>query len=199
MIAEALSVLLGQLNQYLDQLDGSASVDARPAVIGNVAQLDITEVSNALENHLVLTLVNVAEETTLKNGRNFTSRPNGVVDYHNTPLHVNLFLLFTANFRNYETSLKRLSQLMTFFQGKRTFTPINSPQKNTGRLADFSLTLDLLSLNFEEVNHLWGSLGGKQLPFAAYEGRLITLQDDRVLEGGGYIREIEVNGRDATV
>ncbi|HEY5603807.1 MAG TPA: DUF4255 domain-containing protein [Gammaproteobacteria bacterium] len=198
MVVDAVSLLLAQLNQYLHQLDGNPMGSANPAVMGNISQLDVPETATDLDNHLVLTLVNISEEATLKNGRTFTTNANGTVDYHNAPLHLNLFLLFTANYRNYETALKRLSQVMTFFQGKQKFTQANSPGPNITPLLDFSLTIDLLSLSFEEINHLWGSLGGKQLPFAAYRGRLITLRDRRVLEGGGNIREIEVSGRDAT-
>lgn len=197
MVVDAVALLLAQLNQYLHQEDGNPLGTPNPAVIGNIAQLDHPEVATDLDNHLVLSLVNVEEETTLKNGRTFTSEANGSVNYHNAPLHLNLFLLWTANYRNYETALKRLSQVMTFFQGKRKFTLANSPGVNVS-LLDFSLTMELLSLSLEEVNHLWGSLGGKQLPFAIYRGRLITLRDRRLLEGGGLIREIEVTGRDAT-
>ena len=55
--------------------------------------------------------------------------------------------------------------------------------------------MDLLSLGFEEINHLWGSLGGKQLPSAVYRGRLVTLRDRRTLGTGGDVREIQVVGR----
>lgn len=198
MVVEAVSLLLGQLNQYFHQLDGTPMSAADPAIMGNIAQLDVSEIATDLENHVVLTLVNVAEEVALKNGRSFTTHPNGIVEYHNAPLHLNLFLLFTANYRNYETALKRLSQVMTFFQGRQKFTPTNSPNPNITPLSDFSITVDLISLSFEEINHLWGSLGGKQLPFAAYRGRLITLHDQRILESGGNISQIEISGRDAT-
>jgi hypothetical protein len=145
-------------------------------------------------------LVNLEEETTLKNGNTFTREAGGVVHYHNAPLHVNLFLLFSANYRNYETALKRLTQVMTFFQGKQTFTLNNSPgaSQHVTLVAELSLTMDLLSLSFEDVNYLWGSLGGKQLPFVTYRGRLVTIRDRRVLEGGGHIQEIHVTGREAT-
>lgn len=197
-MVDAISLLLAQLNQFLHQEDGSLLGSPNPAVMGNIAQIDHPEVANDLDNHLVLSLVNVEEESTLKNGRAFTSEPNGSVSYHHLPLHLNLFLLWTANYRNYETALKRLSQVMVFFQGKKKFTPANSPMPNSP-LLDFSLTVELLSLSFEEVNHLWGSLGGKQFPFAAYRGRLVTLQDRRLLDSGGLIREIQVTGRDATL
>ena len=198
MIYEAISLLLNQINQYLHQQDGEPLGTADAVVMGNIAQLDVSEVATALENHVVLSLVNLEEEATLKNGRTSALQSNGSVSYFNPPLHINLFVLWTANYRNYETALKRLSQIMTFFQGKNKFTPSNSPGSGLPGLIEFSLTMELLSLSLEEVNHLWGVLGGKQLPFALYRGRLITLSDRRLLDGGGLIREIEVMERDTS-
>jgi hypothetical protein len=193
MLADAILLLLSQVNQHLPPEDGR-----NVAVMGNIAQVDIPEISAELNNHIVLSLVNLEEETTLKNGRTTSPGQNNNVGYVNPPLHINLFVLWTANYRNYETALKRLSQIMTFFQGKNKFTPANSPGSGFSSLLEFSLTMDFLSLNLEETNHLWGSLGGKQLPFAAYRGRLITLKDQRLLDGGGLIQEVNITGRDTT-
>lgn len=200
MVVKALLLLLAQLNQYIHHADRSPAGAEGIAVLGNIAQLDITEVSTALENHLVLTLVNVEEEKTLKNASAVSRDTNGGIGYQNPPLNLNLFLLFSSNYRNYETGLKRLSQTMTFFQGKQKFTNGNSPVggQDDAPIVDLSLTMDLLSLSFEEVNHLWGSLGGKQMPFVAYRGRLITLSDRRLLEGGAPVQKIDIIGREVT-
>lgn len=197
MIFEALTVLSHQLNAHLAHLDGPG---AQPQVLlGNIALLDRQEIATELENHLVLSLVKMEEERTLKNGKVHAPGPAGEVIYRNRPLHLNLFLLFTANYRNYGTGLRRLTQLLTYFQGKQKFTLANSPGAlPPTTIADFSLTMDLLSPTFEEVNHLWGFLGAKQLPFALYRGRLVALIDMPALDGGGVISEIDVRARDAT-
>lgn len=197
MLAEATSLLLDQLNQYLHQQDGNPPDSPDPAIWGNVAQLDNPEVSNELDNHLVLTLTNIEEEATLKTGPTAVHEPDGELLYRNPPLHLNLYLLFSANYGNYETALQRLAQLLTFFQGKQVFTTANSP--GAGRDVEphdeLSLSMNLLSLSFEEINHLWGSFGGRQLPFAVYRGRLVTLRDTRALGGGGEVLEVNVVGR----
>ena len=158
------------------------------------------EVATELENRIVLTLVNLEEERTLKNGRSsFAGVAPSDIAYRNRPIHLNLFVLFTANYRNYGTALRRLSQVLAFFQGKQKFTLANSPGAlPQPPLAEFSLTMDLLSPTFEQVNHLWGFLGAKQGASVLYRGRLVTISDDRVLAGGGRIREIDVLSRDAT-
>ena len=196
MIVEAMTLLLRQLNDYIAQVDGSAGAPTQ-AVWGNIAQLDRTEVATELDNHLVLSLVNLEEERALKNGRIATTLSSGDVGYTNRPFHLNLFLLFTANYRNYGTALRRLTQVLTFFQGKQKFTFDNSPGPNLpqGGIVDFSLAVDLLSLSFEEVNHLWGFLGTRQSPSAVFRGRLVVVSDQRLLETAARIQELEVIGR----
>ena len=200
MMTEALVLLLKQLNEYIVQGDGSGPGAPSQAVWGNVAQLDRQEVATELDNHVVLSLVNIEEERTLKNGRACANVGSNDVVYRNPPVHLNLFLLFAANYRNYGTALKRLAQVLAFFQGKQKFTIGNSPGAipPQSAITEFSLVMDLLSLNFEQVNHLWGCLGAKEMPFALYRGRLITISDQRILEGGGRIRDIELSSRDVT-
>lgn len=199
MMVEAMAMLLRQLNEYIAQVEGSAGAPSQ-AVQGNIAQLDRAEIATELDNHIVLSLVNIEEERTLKNGTTAFTTGSGDVAYRNRPIHLNLLLLFSANYRNYGTALRRLAQVLTFFQGKQKFTFANSPSPGPLQpaIADFSLAMDLLSLTFEEVNHLWGFLGTKEIPFALYRGRLVAISGQRLLETGGRIQDIEVAARDIT-
>lgn len=199
MIVEAMALLLRQLNDFITQNDGSAGAPTQ-VVWGNIAHLDRQEIATELDNHLVLSLVNLEEERALKNGRVSTTTSAGDVAYRNRPVHLNLFLLFTANYRNYGTALRRLTQVLTFFQGKQKFTFANSPGPNLpqGGIAEFSLVMDLLSLSFEEVNHLWGFLGTRESPFAMYRGRLVVIADQRLLETGARIQDLEITSRSVT-
>jgi hypothetical protein len=196
MIVDAMTLLLRQLNEYIGQADGTAGAPAQ-AVLGNIAQLDRTEVATDLDNHLVLTLVNIEEERALKNGRVASALAGGDLGYMNRPFYLNLFLLFTANYRIYATALRRLAQVLTFFQGKQQFTFGNSPSPNPPQsgIVDFSLSVDLLSLSFEEVNHLWGFLGARQGPSAVFKGRLVVVSDQRLLETAARIQDLDVVGR----
>lgn len=196
MPADALALVLDQLNRFILRDDGGGSSDTRPAIWGNVAQLDHPETALALENQLLLSLVNVQEEGALRNTPGAAVGPQGVT-YRHPPLHLNLFLLFSANYRNYETALKRLAQVLRFFQGRRVFTLASAPGAlpDPPPFEDLSLTVDLLSLSFEEINHLWGSLGGRQMPFALYRGRMVVLETPAARAEGGLVREVDVVGR----
>jgi len=200
MMVDALTLLLKQLNGHIAQADGSGAGAPAQALWGNVAQLDRQEIATELDNHIVLSLVNIEEERVLRNGQTFTSTGSDRGVYANRPLYLNLFLLFSANYRNYGTALKRLAQVLAFFQGKQKFTFANSPGavSPAAALAEFSLSMDLMSLTFEQVNHLWGYLGARQTPFALYRGRLVAIDDQRVLEGGGRVRELDITSRSMT-
>ncbi len=43
---------------------------------------------------------------------------------------------------------------------------------------ELKLNIELYTLTFEQINHLWGSLGGKQVPFAMYKVRLVRIQEN---------------------
>ncbi len=197
MISEALALLLAQLNQYLHLLDGTPPGSSDPAIAGNISQLENQTLSTDLENHVVLTLVNVAEESSLKNSVRAARLDANQTTYQHPPVFLNLSLLFSANYNNYTTAMRRIAQVVAFFQGKKTFSLANSPGAVTGVSPATELTLhvDLLSLTFEEVNYLWGSLGGKQLPFVLYHGRLLEIRDQRLLDSGGIVQQIDINGR----
>ena len=199
MMVEAVGLLVDQLNRYIAQADGDGPGAPVQVLWGNIAQLDRQEIATELDNHLVLSLVKIEEERVLRNSRTVAAGKAGEFILRNPPLHLNLFILFTANYRIYGTALRRLAQVLTFFQGKQKFTLANSPGSvPQAPIAEFQLVMDLLSLTFEEVNHLWGFLGAKQSPFALYRARLVALSDMPALDGGGVIREIDLTSRDAT-
>ena len=58
-----------------------------------------------------------------------------------------------------------------------------------------SLAMDLLSLSFEEVNQLWGFLGTRQAPSAIFRCRLVVVSDQRLLETGGRIQDVDIIAR----
>ena len=90
-------------------------------------------------------------------------------------------------------ALHRLSQVIEFFQGKFVFTLANSPSPRAvsdESLADLKLILDIHTLNFEQINDLWGSLGGKQVPFVIYRARLVQLRREAVMQAGPLIEQI---------
>lgn len=209
MISEAVAFLREELSRYIvaNQRDAdSPSTSLRPEdiMIGNVAALD-NDQEGKLKNKVLISLVNVEEESTLKNGKYYIKNPlNNGIEYLHSPVFLNLYLLFSATLPdaassdNYERALQRLSLIIQFFQSKKSFTIKNSHESSFARaidngfLGELRLLPELYTLTFEQINHLWGSLGGKQVPFVMYKVRLVKIEDPIAREAP-VIEEIREN------
>lgn len=183
-MVQPLRHIIALLNQYLKQADGVAAGSPDLAKLGNIARWEEQGTDQSLENHVVATLVNIQEESALRNGQVAFKESSGSVTYRPRPLHVNAYLLFTALFRDYDTSLRRLEQVMTFFQQQNRFNTRNA----TGSApdTDYDVTVEFSSLTFEQVNYLWGNLGGKIMPCVMYKARLMII-DGRLPMGSGTV------------
>jgi len=200
MIGNAMILLREELSAYM-----SAQGDPANVVIDNIGLYD-TDNGDNLADSIVITVVNIEEESTLKNGKQFSKWPDGMARYENRPVFLNLYVLFTVNFpggvppnNGYVQALKRLSLVIEFFQGKNVFTPATSTVPLPPELSDLSdpdvaqlkLNLELYTLTFEQINHLWGSLGGRQIPFAMYKVRLVSISERSIRREVPLIEEIE--------
>jgi hypothetical protein len=156
-----------------------------------------------LHGNVVLTLVNVEEESALKNRKLPRYQEGDKVLIENPPVYLNLYLLFTACWpANYDNAIKRLGHVVSFFQHRNQFSLKNATHFADGvdpddeDLAEMRLVLDLYTMTFEQINHLWGSLGGKQSPFAMYKARLTSVRYRQPKGSGPAIEEIHgtING-----
>jgi hypothetical protein len=84
--------------------------------------------------------------------------------------------MITAVMSKYENELRYLGHVISFFQGKTLFNKKNSPSQVDELPEDFSVSIDLVSLSFEQINYLWSTLGGKQHPFVCYKLRIIRME-----------------------
>ena len=115
MIEESLSYIKEELSNFLinDVQDSGVEVD-----IGNIALFE-TENSTSVNERIIITLVNIEEESTLKNSRNVQYSSDGNIRYAAQPIFLNLYLLFCCNYALYNTSMKRLGHILRFFQQRR--------------------------------------------------------------------------------
>jgi Pvc16 N-terminal domain len=204
MIDTALILLKGELENFIhkDKKDNSIHVDLR-----NIAMFERGQ-EDELSDKIIISLVNIEEESTLKNMRN-VSTISGKKEYISPPVNLNLYLLMISNLKikndeglqenSYFKSLSGLSYIIEFFQHRNTFSIHNSPSFQTkerledSEINEMKLFMDLYTLTFEQINHLWGSLGGRQLPFVMYKARLVSIQHKSVRKVAPLIEEIEIN------
>ncbi|MEP6514481.1 MAG: DUF4255 domain-containing protein [Parafilimonas sp.] len=194
MIDIALLILRDELNSYISSRDASVNI-----IVDNIGLFETTN-GDTLNNNIVITLVNIEEESALKN-QSALKRPfvsNAI--YQNPPVYLNLYVLFTCNYSgaDYRLALRRLSYIIQFLQSKNSFSASSSVTGGSIDLsqpdvADLKFTLELYTLSFEQINHLWGSLGGRQVPFAMYKLRLIAITDRAVIREVPLIEEIETS------
>ncbi|HMG15845.1 MAG TPA: DUF4255 domain-containing protein, partial [Saprospiraceae bacterium] len=154
------------------------------------------------KDKIILTIVNYKEEKTLKNLPNFVRNDSALkITYENPPIFLNFLILLTSTRSFYKSALLDLSRVIRFFQSQNVFSPDNvapdslltDPGDGThmDQLETFKMIFDLYSPSMEEVNHLWGTLGGKQYPFVLYMMRMIDLKFRIVQSESGLITEVQ--------
>lgn len=184
MIFETLSILSEEVDAYL----GGDAV-----VIENVTSVDDAPDAGgaAVVNKIIMTLLNIEEEKTLKNFPNAVVQ-NGRMQNKYPKVNVNLFVLFSANRSLYTKSISDISKVIEFFQGKRVFTQSNTIYKRQvplDKVGNFRFTAELYTPSFEELNFIWGTLGGRQLPSVLYKLSIVEIERGNVIGESGPISE----------
>ncbi len=208
MIFKSIEFIRRNLNEYFGNVISTASGTGNlsPVRLGNIAFIEAIETTYEVEDdRLYLSLVNIQEEMTLKNRPAVIKNSlSDASEYRNPPLPLNLYLLVSAYYVSYSNALRMLSHTIAFFQANNRLSFIDNPVEDedfTDNSEDYTfnetdrrkidLSIELMSLTFEQINHLWGALGGKQVPFALYKIRLVEVELEQLQKGGGLIKEIQ--------
>ncbi|MBE8726519.1 DUF4255 domain-containing protein [Flavobacterium hungaricum] len=186
MVFEVIQIITEQVNNYLEEIGLEKTVVAE-----NIAFLESQNDNSTttLEDKVALTLINIDEEAALKNFPNHTIENTKTI-YKNSVINLNLYLLFSANRLAYINSLNDISKIIAFFQGKKLFTQANTIyNRNNVAMANidnFRFSVELYTPTFEELNYIWGTLGGKQLPSALYKVSMIQIERN-IPQGAGQL------------
>lgn len=201
MVSHALTIVVNELEKHLSDTYGNPAVSPQVR-LGNIAE-GIGGGQNAASlprDVLGVSMVNIREEKTLKNISNQVRNDAALkVVFENPPVFLNCSILIVATHTIYSNALLVLSRAIRFFQFRNVFDQdsvapssisTNAPANALDRLETFKLVFDLHSPTMEELNHLWGTLGGKQYPFALYTLRLVELQFKAAQGETGLITEV---------
>ncbi|MBG6132816.1 hypothetical protein IWQ47_004354 [Aquimarina sp. EL_43] len=186
MIGKAMSFIEDRTNQYFQGILGPST--EKYAALGNIAKIveggDTTDEEGG--SGIVITLVNIEEDRISKNPDGIYRQGDKVIR-SNPEILVNLYVLFSANL-TYTTALSRISSVIQCFQSNNFFTVPKFPSLDEDIM---KLHIELYTMNFEQINHLWSTLGGKYLPSVLYKMKLIPISDkDNKIEGS-LITEIQ--------
>lgn len=185
MISETLIGIVEHLKGHLSGTNGQSSV------LGSVELKDISKNESSdtdiTENSIVISLVNIEEEYTLKN--NYPVRTlNNVTVKEEPVLFLNLYILVAAvKFTRYDVALKQLGTVISFFQSNKSIS-ISSGNNPNSRL---EVICHLYNIGFENLNNLWTVMGGKYMPSVIYKVRVLPYQASSPVSGPA-ITEIEV-------
>lgn len=202
MLLHALTIVANELEKHLTDIYGVPAVTPQ-VVLANVAEG--LSAGGGLggtvpREVLALSMVNIREEKSLKNVPAYQRNDATLrVTYQNPPVFLNFHILAVATHAGYSNALLVLSRAIKFFQFKNVFDQNsvapdsltkNAPANPLDQLESFRLIFDIYSPTLEEVNHLWGTLGGKQYPFVLYTLRLLEMQFKAIQAEAGMITEV---------
>ena len=189
MIYETLEIIKDQVSNFLDDKLSESNL----LVLENIAKMEDTDITT-MNDKVVLSLINFEEEISLKNLPNVNFK-NGSYEYKNKPVNLNLYVLFSANRSVYTKSITALSAIIEFFQDKKVFNQLNTPLNPTitalDHVKEFKFTVELYTPTFEQLNYVWGTLGGKSVPNVMYKVSIIKVEGTSIVKKGSAITEIE--------
>jgi hypothetical protein len=140
-----------------------------------------------------LMISNIEEERIFKAQLQKQKRTDNDIEVANPETKLNLFILVAANpganTGSYDTALKRLSEVITYFQGTSFFDKTDYPDLDPIEY----LIVELFSLSFEQQNQLWASLGAKYMPSVVYKIRLVVIDKGFLGSKEKAIMEIDNN------
>lgn len=189
MIYETLEIIKDQVSQFLENKLSESNI----VVLENAAKIEDPDLTT-MNDKVVLSLLNMEEEISMKNLPNVTFK-NGSYEYKNKPVNLNLYILFSANRSVYTKSIIAISAIIEFFQNKKVFNQLNTPLNPTITALDdvkeFKFIVELYTPTFEQLNYVWGTLGGKSVPNVMYKVSIVKVEGTSLVKKGSAITEIE--------
>jgi len=199
VIRTALEFVQSSLDAFIVEREQDASypkgsVDLKSIVHPN-GTIDITDTS-----HVTIMLVGVDEERREGKRPQYIPTDGNQFLRLNAPVEIDLYLLFVASNKDYQTALRDLSDVLAFFQANPVFdatkfpalnATVTDPGKKPWQLIT-RLSFTLQSLTFEQLNNLWAMLGSKYIPSVVYRVKLLTIFETRSQEKAPAIVELGI-------
>ena len=166
MIEQTLQFIQAQLSA-----DATLGLDSDMIIADNLHTLQV----NTSKEGLFYSLINIEEEGTMKNRKQYV-RVNDQLKRMEPPVVLNLYVLFAFRLTNYNTSLIKLSQLISFFQTNRWFVFDGVSDIQAFDPPIDRIVFELYNTSFEQLNHIWSILGGNHYPSVLYKVRVVKVQ-----------------------
>lgn len=169
MLMKSLQFTTTVLDQYIKN---KYQLDESKVILNNVIDSN-GSIPTKNENKIVVSLINIEQETLQPFYIRNQKLPNGNYGDLNPSQRFNLDLLVTSNFDDYNESLKFLNAVIQFFQSYVVLDATNFSNIPTGLN---KLEFEIEKLNYNQMHSLWTAMGAKYQPSIVYKTRLITIQ-----------------------
>jgi hypothetical protein len=171
LIGSALTYLRDKVNTHLQ--DGETDSGQPLVVFIEGDKIDPLNIQSGRVNILV---VNVEEERELRGANPYYDERSQRI---NPDIPLTISALFIARFNDYPTSWNYLTDIIRFFQSHPVLERADNQAQSSNHMPEGieSLRCELISLNFQQQNEVWGALRITQHPALLYKIKLITLRD----------------------
>lgn len=187
MIARIAGHIVSELNDYFSLL---SPVSTEHVAADSLFDLE-GGANSKIKNKLTFSLVNIEQDRTYHSLNIQKKDGEGKNQIIKPEVMVNVYFLMISNFSDYEESLKAISRVIAFFQHRNSFDiPKEASPSST---ATSHVIFEMVSMSFEQQNHLWGMLGGKYMPSVMYKAGIVDIQDERVEAIAPPVEEIRIN------
>lgn len=163
--------------------------------ISNIATLNDGDEFLASKSPIVLSIVNIEEDKTLKNQSVYikntgVTNPTAIDRYRHPTQHLIISILFSSynqDLSKYLDGIGKLKTVIDYLQQNNSFYYKNDASelldyitfsaKTEAQKTSYSkITLESISLSMEQLNQMWSYLGSKYMPSVLYKMRLCTIQ-----------------------
>jgi len=171
LIGTALTYLRDKVNSHLQ---GGETDSGQPLVV--FIEGDKIEPISIQAGRVNIIVINVEEERDLRGPNPYYDARNQRI---NPDIPLTISVLFIARFSDYPTSWNYLTDIISFFQSNPVLerTANNAQSQFNMPEGIERLKCEMISLNFQQQNEVWGALRITQHPALLYKIKLITLRD----------------------
>jgi hypothetical protein len=171
LIGSALTYLRDKVNNHLQ--DGETDSGQPLVVFIEGDKIDPLNIQSGRVNILV---VNVEEERELRGANPYYDERSQRI---NPDIPLTISALFIARFNDYPTSWNYLTDIIRFFQSHPVLERADNQAQSSNNMPEGieSLRCEMISLNLQQQNEVWGALRITQHPALLYKIKLITLRD----------------------
>jgi hypothetical protein len=186
-LAKVLDKLTKKITAEIAALNNGVTVGIE---LTNVATLNDGDEFLQNKSSMILSLVNIEEDKTLKNQslyKEYSGNGNSIEKYKKPSQNLILSLLFTSynkDQNNYSEGLDKLEYIIKCLQYNNVFyyddtnlfeqTEVSEIQAKTMN----KIILDLVSLKSDQLNQMWSYLGSRYMPSVLYSMRMIRVQNE---------------------